>query len=560
MLLFDKLPNWKVLELGNGGVRHPMADVRVDSNYQAGLTDFAANLHNPPWPEIGDQGFDVVFCSCLEQLTDAAKAPAFLAEVKRILKPSGRLLFVAENYDVKPRTTEMEIIPALRLTPATASLLLAQAGFASVTISPYTDDSMVLEAFCQPPSQPEAPPALPAPTAPTLVPPALPTKPAAEIYNRAYFDNYQGGGFIWDYPNNEVIFRKALSHLSPTSLIELGCGRGYILKRFQDHPSGIKTEGIDVSRHAWLTRVCDPIINYDLTRPDWPVGKKEFDVAFSHLLLEHIPEPALESFCSELERISRRGLHIVTVEGGQVNHDSTRCTLRSLDWWRRILPTNQEVVDVREVSSGELPEEYVQGDGRIKLNIGCAWTMFYGWQNLDVIDARGFAQSFHYTFKQHDVRQGIPYQTGVVDRIFTHHFLEHLTYEEIKRFLKEARRVIRPDGTMRIVVPDTEELAHAYACLPGLKEYDEVNGGCAQAPTPAGKLWALLGEGHKSFLDAVTLGQLLLEAGWTPYATRFRTTEVPAVNDILVGCSEMSYGNLSLFVDAIPAQGEKPLT
>lgn len=381
-------------------------------------------------------------------------------------------------------------------------------------------------------------------------------KDPASLYNWNYFNSYQGGGFAWDYPNNEVIFRKIMER-APKSVFELGCARGYILKKLQD--AGLRVVGCDVSKHAFLTKVCDEIMRVDLTNFDWKMDK--VDLALSLCFLEHIPEHKLDYVIDGLKRVSERGLHAVVVEGGEIGKDPTRVNLKPLDYWRKVLPAGHEVLDYREFAAGPIPEDYVRGDGKTKLNIGCAWTMFHnGWTNIDEIDGTPFANPFRYNFVRQNIKDGlfsspgVPYSTGIADLIFTSHMLEHLTYEEGLRFLRECRRVIRPSGAMRIVVPDIYCLGkHFYSEneYGDPKAFDEVNEGCAKSSSGAAKLWSLIGEGHKAFYDERTLEYQLREAGWNPIPTSHRKTGVPQVEQILKECIEMSYG-YSLFMDAVP--------
>lgn len=576
----------RVLELGGGANRHPRSTVNVDVRHVQGV-DFTVDFNKEEWPEIGNDEFDVVYaCFVLEHIS-WRQVPNFLRQTYRVTKPGGKALFVIPNTEAQMRyilskpefdgdegsmifgTLDYpENSHRAAFSPRSVTKLFTQAGFTNITITPFGQlgTDMVVEASkpANPAAAPAPPPPAPAPApAPPPPPPSEPDKPAVEIYGRDYWERYQGSSWVWDYPPNELMFRKVRDHLSPTSVLELGCGRGYVLKRFED--SGIPVQGIDVSRYAYLTRVCNNIVQHDLTTAPWPLAAP-FDLALSIMFLEHVPESKLPVVLGELARHSPRGLHAVAVEGQAPNHDATRRTLRSLDWWRERLPVGHVVVDVRELGSGELPQEYLAGDGKNRLNLCCAWTMAYGHVNYDVTDCKNFAQLYHHNFVQHDLRNGIPSATGVVDSIYCHHGLEHFTYEEGLRLLKECRRVIRPDGCMRIVVPDADFLCghysdreywskHQVGDIHSLAELGEFNTGVATAPTGAMKLWAMLGEGHKSYYDAETLCYLLKEAGWVPHRTSFRTTTVPAIRDVLRMTVEHSYGGEGLFVDATPALG-----
>ena len=61
-----------------------------------------------------------------------------------------------------------------------------------------------------------------------------------------------------------------------------------------------------------------------------------------------------------------------------------------------------------------------------------------------------------------DGRSRIPLQSGTVEVLYTAHMLEHLDRDEARQFLAEAYRVIRPDGVIRVVVPDLRKLVEDY--------------------------------------------------------------------------------------------------
>jgi predicted SAM-dependent methyltransferase len=69
-----------------------------------------------------------------------------------------------------------------------------------------------------------------------------------------------------------------------------------------------------------------------------------------------------------------------------------------------------------------------------------------------------------------DCTKGLPFKDGTVEAIYSEHFFEHLDYEsEAKQFLRECLRCLKPQGTLRIVVPD----AGAYIRLYAKGDWDE---------------------------------------------------------------------------------------
>jgi predicted SAM-dependent methyltransferase len=57
-------------------------------------------------------------------------------------------------------------------------------------------------------------------------------------------------------------------------------------------------------------------------------------------------------------------------------------------------------------------------------------------------------------FVHHNASYGLPFRDRTVDFIYTSHFVEHLFLSDTRRLLKECRRVFRPGGIIRIVIPD----------------------------------------------------------------------------------------------------------
>ena len=61
-----------------------------------------------------------------------------------------------------------------------------------------------------------------------------------------------------------------------------------------------------------------------------------------------------------------------------------------------------------------------------------------------------------------DASKKIPFKDSTVDLIYTCHMLEHLDQNETKVFFNESYRILKPNGIMRIVVPDFQKLVDNY--------------------------------------------------------------------------------------------------
>jgi predicted SAM-dependent methyltransferase len=91
----------------------------------------------------------------------------------------------------------------------------------------------------------------------------------------------------------------------------------------------------------------------------------------------------------------------------------------------------------------------------LRLNCGCGPHPKSGWVNIDALNA---AADLHL-----DLRRPLPFQDGSAVAIYSEHFFEHLEYPaETGTFLAESLRVLGPNGSFRVGVPDTEWPIRAY--------------------------------------------------------------------------------------------------
>ena len=62
----------------------------------------------------------------------------------------------------------------------------------------------------------------------------------------------------------------------------------------------------------------------------------------------------------------------------------------------------------------------------------------------------------------HDLTKGIPHPNDSVDVVYSSHMLEHLPPQQADSLLSEVYRVLKPGGTLRLVVPDLASAVRAY--------------------------------------------------------------------------------------------------
>lgn len=99
--------------------------------------------------------------------------------------------------------------------------------------------------------------------------------------------------------------------------------------------------------------------------------------------------------------------------------------------------------------------DYAPQSSPRRLNWGCGEHLGAGWINSDAKRAPGIDLVA-------DVRAGLPLDEGSIDYAVSVHALPELSYREQLPALRELRRVLRPGGALRLVLPDLDRAIDAY--------------------------------------------------------------------------------------------------
>ena len=155
-----------------------------------------------------------------------------------------------------------------------------------------------------------------------------------------------------DFEPVNTIWAEYIALKRPTSVLDLGCGWGYLVQKLRQR--GIDAWGIDISSVA-MERAPDAVKPYlcqgnsaDLAcLPGHFPG--HFDMTVSFGSLEHFTPEDVERVCREIPRVSQRGIHAIGLSTEWSNHiplaerDKTHCTMQNYAWWRSKLPEPFEI-------------------------------------------------------------------------------------------------------------------------------------------------------------------------------------------------------------------------
>jgi len=206
-----------------------------------------------------------------------------------------------------------------------------------------------------------------------------------------------------------------------------------------------------------------------------------------------------------------------------------------------------------------------------RLNLGCGPNAPDGWLNVDgswnawfshhpnlrkflktigVITAAN--QGAEWTVKPivHDLAKPLPFQDNSFSAIYASHVLEHLYLVEAQQLLLECKRVAKPGGVVRIVVPDLHSMAQDYlhgnggeqnANSQSVSAADHLNerlgfrSAARLGGNPVFKFYAIWKDfhSHKWMYDSDSLCRYMQKAGFADVRARgYLESEIPGIEEI----------------------------
>jgi predicted SAM-dependent methyltransferase len=188
----------------------------------------------------------------------------------------------------------------------------------------------------------------------------------------------------------------------------------------------------------------------------------------------------------------------------------------------------------------------------LKLNLGCGSHTPSDWINVDYAMGAWIAKLpiislINKNFKIlnldwpdnifiYDLRKKFPWQDDSVDVVYSSHTLEHLSKTEGQHFLRECHRVLKPNGIIRIIVPDLRVIINKYlqgeiAADKVLDElyvsYDSPEDGALKR-----KLAPFIRFPHKCMYDTSTLLRVMSEIGFVVASKQAFESEISDLSEI----------------------------
>lgn len=200
-----------------------------------------------------------------------------------------------------------------------------------------------------------------------------------------------------------------------------------------------------------------------------------------------------------------------------------------------------------------------------RLNLGCGPDAPTGWINVDgswnawfshhkhlrqMLEIVGIINSTNQGAKWkvnplvHDLGRPLPFADEAFSAIYASHVLEHLYRSQAQALLSDCRRVLRPGGIVRVVVPDLHSMVEKYLqCSREGDKYaaDTLNARLAfRSPAPpAGNIltraYAIWKDfhSHKWMYDANSLAYYLEVAGFRDISRKgYLSSDISGIEEV----------------------------
>ena len=153
--------------------------------------------------------------------------------------------------------------------------------------------------------------------------------PLEKFYTKGYFR--ASWKFQTDPIRLQEIFDKIML-LKPRSILDVGCGRGYLVKKLNE--AGIPTKGLDFARSVMGSMKVSP----DVVLGDalnLPFFDKSFELVVSTDFFEHIPGSDVDRVYDEMKRVGDRIAARIAFDGKENEY---HLTVKPEKWWKNKFP------------------------------------------------------------------------------------------------------------------------------------------------------------------------------------------------------------------------------
>lgn len=180
----------------------------------------------------------------------------------------------------------------------------------------------------------------------------------------------------------------------------------------------------------------------------------------------------------------------------------------------------------------------------ILVNFGSGPHPLAGWINVD-LDPAGRPDVVA------DLSRTLPFADACADAIFSEDFVAQLEPDALRGFLAECRRILKPDGTLRVLTPDLARFARMFLDEPDrlMRLWNTAVG----VPLPTGTAADVLNLGMKLAgrwqYDVETFSRVAAQAGFETLVARYGESRHPAMRGVDLRKPDEA---VSMYLECVP--------
>ena len=141
----------------------------------------------------------------------------------------------------------------------------------------------------------------------------------AKQYDFDYWDGerrYGYGGYRFIPGWWEVVATKLIEHYklsSNSTVLDVGCGKGFLLRELKNALPGLEVRGFDISDYALehAHQEVQPYLRQGLAQKSYPYRDQEFDLVISINCLHNLDLKELSEALAEIERVGQEGFVVM---------------------------------------------------------------------------------------------------------------------------------------------------------------------------------------------------------------------------------------------------------
>lgn len=180
----------------------------------------------------------------------------------------------------------------------------------------------------------------------------------------------------------------------------------------------------------------------------------------------------------------------------------------------------------------------------ILVNFGSGPHPLAGWINVD-LDPSGRPDVVA------DLSRALPFADGCADAIFSEDFIAQLEPDALRGFLAECRRMLKPEGTLRVLTPDLERFARLFLDDPAMliRFWSTAVGVALPTGTAADVLNLGMKLAGRWQYDVETFSLVAAQAGFDTVASRYGESRHPSMRGIDLRRPDEA---VSMYLECIP--------